>query len=328
MGVPSAADRWRFWGLFVYSSFAGWAACVLWMLSAYSAIQVWIQGNLSWVLGWVGNYAPRHQIAPEMPESIRWFIWGLGPEWVEGSEAPSGAWQILVAASHMAWKPLWLPDPGYRTGMVLEAHSVWWALALWHIGVVFAVRTIWDRRSQVRRSDAWHGHLFCVGRIEWWTGTLSGALSAPLLGLWRLERGLWEAAILRNPAGRWTALEMVSGAQWVMVAQIALVHWLIVWYAYRWSMRRGIRRGEVVMRAWDRCPWCGYETAADRCPECGADRGDPRSIRPRVVIPWIERRPWLRWVFRTPTAIGAIVFLFFSPVWVPAVRMAWSAVFP
>jgi hypothetical protein len=205
---------------------------------------------------------------------------------------------------------------------------VWPFIALWQVCVVLVVRSVWDRRAAIRRADARAGHMFYAGREEVLAGVLAAALSIPLLALWRVERSLWEASILFGPAGRNAFVEIDTGAQWLMLLQIILIHWLIVWFVYKWSLRRGLRKGTVVAASIDRCLSCGYESSAARCPECGTRRNDPKAIRPRVFIPWIEKRPWLRWIFRTRTSLIAIVFLFFAPVWVPAIRMGIAMVFP
>jgi len=326
--LPGIADRARFWAFFFMSMIMGWTACLLWMLSSYVVVQDWIQQHLHWVLGWVGTVVPARQIAPERPESLDWFIWGLGPAFIQDSQPPSGIWDVVSHAAELAWQPLWLPDPRYRTGNVSNAHSVWWMLGLWHFGLIFAVRGIWDRWGRMRRTDACPGHLICVGRFEWGAGIAAGVLAMWLLALWRIERGLWEASILNGSAGRWTSIEMNSGASWVLVMQITIIHWLLVWWAYRWTLRRGLRKGTVVPLPTGPCPNCGYESPTTLCPECGADRNDPKSIRPRIVVPWIEKRAWMRWVFRTRTALVAIVVLFFAPAWVPLVRMGISAIWP
>jgi len=205
---------------------------------------------------------------------------------------------------------------------------MWPVVGLWHAVVLLMVRSVWDRRGTVRRSWSRRGHLIYAGSLELRTVAVAGVFTLPLLALWRLERALWEGSILYGPSGLNALASVYTGAQWMMLIQIVLLHWLLVWFVYKWLLRRGLRAGTVIPIESARCPSCGYESSAARCPECGADRNDPKSIRPRVFIPWIEQRAWVRWVFRTRTALIAIVVLFFSPVWVPAIRVGITTLFP
>ena len=329
--APRAADRWRFWGLLILALALGWFVCLLWMLASYIGLQGWIREHLDWPLGWMGAFMPRRSDPISWMYNHDWFTWGPGPGslWTEGVPPPANLWEVIIHASARAWQPLWLPVPGYRGGRHTQSHSVWWFIGLWHFGSVFAARFIWDRWGALRRVASCPGHLLCAGALEFRTGLLAGVMSAPLLAVWRVERGLWETAILYgSPAGRWTTITMDKDVMTIMLMQIVLLHWLIVWWVYRWMLRRGVRRGAVVSSLTDRCPSCGYKSESLRCPECGADRNDPNANRPRVFIPCIEKRAWLRWIFRTRTALGAIVFLFFAPVWTPLIRMGFAMIVP
>lgn len=210
-------------------------------------------------------------------------------------------------------------------------YPVWPAIAIYHILVVWGVRELFERRGLRRRTDLPRGHLFWARWPEFRTCVLSALLCMPLFAVWRLERSVWEASFMTTPAGAgaWQSIEMFRGALLAMLVQIALVHWVVTWHIHRRSLEGDDAPVESRAQSPDgRCPWCGYQSDSHRCPECGADRNDAKSIRPRIRIPWIEQRAWLRWVFRTPTALGAIAFLFFAPVWVPAIRLGIEMIVP
>lgn len=216
-------------------------------------------------------------------------------------------------------------DPDGRVEMLIP---VWPFVGLWIVSIMLATREAWQQWGNVQQLDWRKGHLLYFSLRDILDALFASLWSVPLLALWRFERALWEGSVLYGPRGTQSFVEVYTGAQWVMLVQIVLIHWLLVWMVYRWMLRRGLRSGTVTVRATDRCPTCGYESSAARCPECGADRNDASAVRPRVFIPWIENRAWVRWVFRTPAALGAIVMLFFSPVWIPAIRMGVRALFP
>jgi hypothetical protein len=210
-------------------------------------------------------------------------------------------------------------------------YPVWPAIAIYHVLIVWGVRVLFERRGLRRRTDLPRGHLFWARWPEFRTGVTSALLCMPLFAVWRIERGIWEASFVTSSggAGAWQSVEMFRGALLALLVQIALVHWLITWHIHRRSLERDDAPVESRAQTPDgRCPWCGYPSGSARCPECGADRADPKSIRPRVFIPWIEQRAWLRWIFRTRTALIAIVFLFFAPVWTPLIRMGFAMIVP
>jgi hypothetical protein len=332
--APSTADRWRFWGL-VCSAFAcAWISCVLWVLSTDRGVQSLIHRSFAWTQS-VNALLPASSVEPAWVWIYHLSTWTLKSDiWdsagdqirsASDSVSPNEYFARLAeaATSGITIAPV---EPDWYSG-----YPVWSAIAIYHIMVVWGVRELFERRGLRRRMGLPRGHLFWARWPEFRTCVLAALLCMPLFAAWRIERGIWEASFIPTSAGAgaWQAIEMFRGALLAMLMQIALVHWLITWHIHRRSLERD--DAPVETRAAtpdDRCPWCDYKSDSARCPECGADRADPKAIRPRVFIPWIEKRAWLRWVFRTRTALGAIAFLFFAPVWVPAIRMGIAMLVP
>lgn len=331
--VPSSADRWRFWGLACVSFACAWASCICWVLAAFQPVQAGIHHKLVWT-HWIARSLPHTTLESKWSWVYTFSKWQIGTVWDSSgvlirnaSDSVSAGYFLRRVAEDATWGMTIAPVESSE----YYGYPIWIVIAMYHIAIVWLARSIAQRFGNRHRLDLPQGHLFWARWPEFWTAVVSGVMCIPLFALWRIERGVWEASFVTTPAGAgaWVSVEMWRGAMLAMLVQIAIIHWLIVWHVHRWSLARD--RSPVRSRTvWEmaRCPWCGYETASERCSECGADRNDPRSLHPRVWIPWIENRAWARWVFRTPTALGAIVFLFFSPVWVPAIRMGVRAMFP
>ena len=314
--VPNVADRCRCLVMVCSVILCAWLCCVAWVLAAYQPVQDRLCRSLAWS-------APLSRLFPTFSGSPAWLrVFDLS-RWSGGDAHPFAFYLVEQATLGITIAPVESSE--------YWGYPVWMAIAIYQVLIVWAVRELFQRRGARFRTDLPTGHLFWARWPEFWTAVVSGVMCIPLFALWRIERGVWEASFVTTPAGAgaWVSVEMWRGALLAMLVQIAIIHWLIVWHVHRRSLARD--RSPVRSRTvWEmaRCPWCGYEAASERCSECGADRNDPRSLHPRVWIPWIENRAWARWVFRTPTALGAIVFLFFSPVWVPAIRMGVRTLLP
>ncbi len=330
-GSPSARDRARrpaarhrlaFVALVIASVATGWLASLAWALACYIRFQWTVPYPLGGrLLAWVGALLPRRATpVDQYPRlgTFEWYAWGPGAYWPADRPPPTDLLEILGYAA----QEVWIGPPFELSHREWTHVPVWWLIGLWIVASVMAARAVWDRFGPVARHDAFNGRLFCSGSFELRVG-LSACLSAlPMMALWRFERALWEGAVLYSPSGfQWSAIEISHGAHLLLLAQVILLHWLIVWAVYRRRLRREIRLGRATPKPGvTRCLACGYERGdAERCPECGATREHAGRARPPATLRCFEWTGWKRRLLSTPAMIALMVVLFFSPAWLPLV---------
>ena len=316
---PAGADRKQFAALVILCLVIGWLTWAIYVLASYGPVVEWTRESLDWPLrlcvslrpqppSVYGTFGPLENAYAWGPGAI-WGVWYFGDWWIS---------PIPIGPREWTFFPAWIL-PG-----------------LWTLFALLMVRSLWDRRGPFRRRAARIGHLFYAGRIELSAVAIAGAFALPLLALWRLERAAWEGAFLNGPPWMIQAFdESYHTLEGVMLLQVALIHWLILWQVYKRLLLREARRGTAApvehhARAPDRhCPWCGYEHTADRCPECGHTPSIPPSASHlRISLGPLTRSPWLRWILRTPTAIALAGVLFMSPVWLPYFARTLGAILP
>jgi hypothetical protein len=295
----------------------GWLAGVLWVAACYVDVSWFVSHNFAWVLAWVSGALPRRTQAIPRPTSFEWDTWGPGAYWTVGAPAPQSWWEVLELSSErvLDWHGVYI---GYDT---YYWFPIWAVFGLWTVAAVMLARSLWRRHGPVGMDGVTPTARLAFSGLDLRAFVLSGVATLPLMGLWRIERHLWEAAVLWGPVGRSSSVEPYHGAHLLLLAQVILLHWLIVWAIYRRCLRREVRLGRAHAKPGvTRCLACGYERGdAPRCPECGAGDGHPGQPKARAPLRCFEWTGWKRRLLSTPAMVAVMVVLFFSPAWLPFV---------
>jgi hypothetical protein len=303
--------------LVIAAMLSGWISSLAWILVCYTNVVLWVHTQGGRVLGWVGAALPTRPVPRDMPNTFEWYSWGPGAVWPAGAAPPSDLSEVLRYAAQEVWH--W---PYFEfSHRQWSSAPIWLLIGAWIVVVVLINRVLWDRFGPVVRSDRVPGHVFHAGRLEMRVGLWACVAALPIMALWRFERALWEGSILWGPVGRSSFFEPYHGAHLLLLAQVILLHWLIVWAIYRRCLKREIRLGRAVAKPGvTRCLACGYERGdAPRCPECGAGDGHPGQPKTRAPLRCFEWTGWKRRLLSTPAMVAVMVVLFFSPAWLPFV---------